>query len=506
MKNFLSLGATPSPVEDVNIPFGEWLPDIGELDNPGALEALNVVPIPGGYKPWRSFDASNSFKVATAVRGGLLYYERDGTVAILAGAADGIYQRNGLAFTKRYNYAIDVTSQQWQFIQYGWSIVALPPGSAPLVTDVGGALTFYPLGGSPPIAYCGARIGDFLILGNLDGEPGPDPARQPNRIRWSGFNNIESPWVTDPATQADFNDMPAEGGAVLAITGREFGTIFQERCISRITYTGGQAVFDIQTVETERGAISTGSVVDLGSQVLFIAHDGIFMWNGVNAVPVSDNKVTSYFFRRLNYNAKRLIVGGVDPVNRCVFWAYPILDNTTLTEILIYSLVEQKFSRAEINVDHMFNAASLGITLEQLTAPLESYTTSFDSDIYRGNIPALGGFRTGDQAYGVFVGPPLEAVIDTGLYTAPNRGRVFVNGARPLVDASAAVVQVKTLTRDQLLGDPIVESAYVSQEITGECPIIDEGRFMRFRTKIPAGSEWTYARGIDISRRSVGVV
>jgi len=35
------------------IPFGPWLPDRPNLQNPGATVALNVVPMPGGYGPFQ---------------------------------------------------------------------------------------------------------------------------------------------------------------------------------------------------------------------------------------------------------------------------------------------------------------------------------------------------------------------------------------------------------------------------------------------------------------------
>ena len=40
-------------METLKALFGEWLPDLPDLDNPGLTEANNVIPSDGGYKPFR---------------------------------------------------------------------------------------------------------------------------------------------------------------------------------------------------------------------------------------------------------------------------------------------------------------------------------------------------------------------------------------------------------------------------------------------------------------------
>ena len=38
----------------MQVPFGEWLPDLPDHINPGATEAKNVYPAVNSYRPWKS--------------------------------------------------------------------------------------------------------------------------------------------------------------------------------------------------------------------------------------------------------------------------------------------------------------------------------------------------------------------------------------------------------------------------------------------------------------------
>lgn len=499
---FLRVRIAPDPVEPAPVDFGEWLPDLPANNNPGAIEALNVIPSEGSYVPFPQF--TSLVDGTGEVRGGAFLFDRYGGTQLYMATVNDINLRVGAAFATRYTTPFTLYSDYlWQFVPFGKYIVALHPQLAPLVGEVGGASAFSPLAGAPPIAAVGARVGDFLVLGDLDNEDDPDGARQPSRIRWSPQNNIEGPWISDPATQADFNDMPSEGGRVTGITGREYGTIFQERSISRMTYEGLPSVFSIETVEEERGAMCSGGIIDLGSLVYFIAGDGFFVWNGTNAVPIGDNKVNRYFFNKLNFGARGRIVGAYDAANKCIVWAFPSGASSVLAEAIIYSTVENRFSHVVVNVDYIINGATLDISLDALTGNLDvDFPITLDDGSFRGGKPILGGFQNGD--YGLFSGSPMAATIDTGEFGAPNGRRVFTNNSRPIVDVSAPVVTMQVAQRDQLLGDAPVFSTATAQEITGECPILADARYMRFRANIPAGASWRHARGVEIWRKATG--
>ncbi len=495
----------PEGIEPAEIAFGEWLPDMPPLNNPGAVEALNVIPSDGCYIPFcQHVPGGFNETLLDPCRGAIAVTLPDDTVQIFAGTVNGLFTKIGGGawsglITGAYNgdYA-------WQFIRVNEQMVTLHQDYVPQRTEVGTLGPSALVGGTPPRAACGGQVRDFLVLGNLLSDPddGGDPF--PARIRWSGFNNIDAPWISDPATQADFQDMPAEGGPVMAIAGREVGTVFQTRMISRMTYRGLPEVFDITHVENKRGAISRDCVVDIGGFLFFIAEDGFFAWNGTNSSPIGINKVNRYFFNRLQWSMRSRIVGAHDPVNGCVMWAFPTDSSGKLNEIIIYSYRENKFSHSIQVVEYLFTSAASNVTIDELTDPLESYVYSFDDPSLRQG--ARGRLAAFNQAhtYGLFNGVNMAATMDTGEYSAPNHHRVFTNGVRPIVDLAVPAATVQTAMRDQMIGGPITFEANVAQELDGVCPILADARYMRFRVNLPEAAVWQQAVGVEVARKGGG--
>lgn len=509
MGKFATLSIAPDPVQPVDVPFGEWLPDMPEENNPGAIEALNVIPGEGGYTPFKQLSQVGTLALPDECVGAVRAFALGGEAVLYAGTVNGVYLRVIDTFTSLYAAPSPLFYEnQWQFIPFGDVVVSFHPQVAPLVGDVGGALPLSPLGGSPPIARTGARVGDFLVLGNIVSDPDDGGAEQPRRIRWSGQNNIEAPWISDPATQADFQDMPADGGAVMAITGREFGSIFQERCISRMTYQGLPLVFDIETVETSRGAISIGSVVDIGGLAFYIAEDGFFVWNGTSSVPIGDNKVNRWFFRRLNWRKRNRISSAVDYVNSVVMWAFPTIDSDVATpgEIIAYSYKENKFSHALVSIETLLSGTPFGVPLDTMDGDLDSdYPISFDDNIYLDGRSTLAGFGMAHE-FGLFNGANMAATLDTAESSGPGGRRVQVSNTRPIIDVTEARVSVSAATRDQFSGQYVEFSAATIQERDATCPVIAEGRYMRFRATVPANIPWNHARGVQVFRVPTGAV
>lgn len=501
----MQLPMDADPIDLAEIAFGEWLPDQPDHNNPGALEALNVLPVDGCYAPFPQLVLENGNPLLDRVRGAASVISDVDVVQIFAGTIGGMFSRLGAgdwaglvtgAFNE--NYA-------WQFIRSNEQMVCLHQDYPPWRVEVGNLVPLTLVGGTPPTAACGAQVGDFLMLGNLRVDPDDGGDAFPARVRWGGFNNIDSPWITDPATQADFQDMPAEGGSVIAISGREQGIIFQQRMISRAVYRGPPNIFDISVAEDKRGCIARDSVVDVGQVKFFIAEDGFFIWNGTNSVPIGDARVNRYFFSRLQYSRRSRIVGAADFENGCVMWAFPTSTSGLLDEIIIYSYRDNKFTHSIQSLEYLFNSALSNLTVEELTEAAESYDISFDSDFYTsGGRSRMAAFND-SHAYGLYEGLPMEATIDTGEYSGPGGRRVFVNNARPLVDLLLPSAFVQALTRDQMLGQPIQYGPATPQEYNGQCPILADGRYIRIRTTIPAGAVWTHGTGVEVNRKASGV-
>lgn len=505
MSAFAQLGIVPDSMEPVPLNFGEWLPDIQTLNNPGSTQALNVIPNEMGYVPFKDIVPLAGLALPAECKGAIMLKDRKTNARLYAATKDKLFVRTGAAFTELWTAGIGHNPAPiWIFVQFGTYLVALHPEERPLSSSTDGSDPFLPIGGSPPKAACGARVGDFLVLGNLEGEDDPVDSRWPSRIRWGGFNRIDADWTSDPLTQADFQDMPAEGGEVMAIAGREVGTIFQERLISRMTYVGLPAVFEIETVEEDRGAICTGGVIDIGTQIFYIADDGFYMWNGTNSTPIGSNRINRYFFERVNYAERKRIVGAVDYENQCVRWMIPVGDGTALEETLIYSYKDQRWSHAYTNYEFLVPSYVLPASLDDLLEDLdEDYPISFDDNSFLTQRQRLGGFNA-EHTFGTFNGAALAAILETGDANSPGGRRVMISNVRPVVDSSLNDMTVQIAARDQVQGAALVWGAAVAQEITGDCPALAEGRYVRVRLNIPAGSDWQHAQGVEIWRKALG--
>jgi len=108
------------------------------------------------------------------------------------------------------------------------------------------------------------------------------------------------------------------------------------------------------------------------------------------------------------------------------------------------------------------------------------------------------------HTYGLYTGPSMAATVDTAEFSGPYGQRVLANLARPLIDLNQPLASIQPLTRGEIEGESLVPGIAVPQEIDGNCPILSEGRFMRFRTTVPAGATWTNMRGVSITRKAGG--
>jgi hypothetical protein len=442
--------------------------------------------------------------MSEAVHGAIAAMLPSNVVQIYAGGANGVYTRTASgAFIQILSQAAD-QSYSWQFIRFKTLMIALHRDTFPKKTTVGTTDTPVILGGTPPRAACGAMVGDFLVLGNLLEDPDDGGAFAPNRIRWSGIKNIDAPWITDPATQADYTDLPPEGGEVVAVTGRTNMTIFQERKISFGRYVNLPQVWDIEPVEDDVGCIARDSVVSVGAFKFFIALDGFRVWNGTNSERIGDGKIDKYFFSRLQFSQRNKISGAYDAATNCIYWAFPTSLAGTLGEIIIYSPRTNRFSHSTQVVECLFPSAVSTLTVEDLVGFTDDNPGFVDDpSLIAGGTPYLGAFNLSHQ-YGLYSGLPSDAGLVTGEFSGPDNRRVFVNKARPIVDLLQPLASVQTIGRDQLMGGPVIYGSAVGQEIDGTCPILSEARYMRFLVYIPAGAFWKHAQGVEINRKAGG--
>lgn len=480
---------------DVPIAFGAWEPDRSPHMSPALAEAINVLPIAGAYTSVPGFFPIASQSLPSRAYGFFAVPLPDGSPLIYAATQSDIYRLASVS-TKVFTGSGTINVHPWQFVQYQGRTIAIHPDVKPQGATPTGM--FADLGGTPPRAVAVAVVGNFLVLGNLQND-GVD-GYQPNRIRWSGFDNPDT-WGTNVGTQADFQPMPDEGGPVVAITGgRVNGTVYQRRSISRMQYVGPPNVFTFDTIEVQRGAISTGAVCKAGAIDFFISDDGFYGWDGYSSTPIGTGRINNWIKARLDFAQLEGIISGYDARSNCVWFGIPEVGKQVVETFLIYSIGDNKFSTVSNPAEVIGFSLTQATALEDMPTP-DTFGGSFDDPAFAGKVPVLAGINMLHQ-YATFSGQTLPATLTTGDFQSESGARSFVTGVRPIIDSVNATVAVGE--RNQQPGDTIMWGPAVDTNNSGIAPQRKDGRYLRYRLQSPAGDNWTRASGLEVAFKRTG--
>jgi len=492
----MMVDALPSPI----IPFEGWRPDRAALGNPGSTEALNVIPSADGFRPLKTLTAVSDALTARC-RGAFAATGSSGTAHIYAGDETNLYELIGATFSDisgaTYTTAAD---GNWEFALYGQRVLATNYDDAVQGITIGGAAFANQITSTlTPKARHIAVVRDFTVLGNTN--DGTDGQKQ-NRVWWSGIND---PTDFDPnaTTQCDFQDVPEGGWVQKIVGGADYGLVFMERQIQRMTYVGSPLIWRFDAIDRERGTPIPKSVVGLGRMVFFISEEGFFMTDGLRSVPIGHEEVDRKFWDNFDSLYASRVSSIIDPLSKTVMWAWPDTSATNgeANNIYIYNWVSKKWSHASVNTQHLFLARGLGYTLDSLDTvgtDIDNATTfpfSFDSRAWTGGEFKLAAFDT-DNKYATFTGSNMAATLETTETQPHSNGRSRVTRVRPLVEGSGTITTA-IAPRDALTETATFGSA-ASLNTDGSASVDSEGRYHRVRVSVAAGGTWTHAQGVGL--------
>ena len=415
---------------------------------------------------------ANTFQLSGVNTTGYTAYSSGGTVqkaTIYAPGADG----------------------NWRFTQFGALAIAVDGVSTPQKFNLSSGTNFEDLGGSPPAASFIGTVSDFVVLAKIGN------TRQ--RVQWSGFNNAEAPWTSDPSTQADLQDLP-DGGEVTGFVGGDIGRVFQENAIRRMSYEGPPTVFRFDKIANDLGCSVPNSIASVSDRDFFLHKSGFHMLLGAQqVVPIGRDKVDVTFWGEFDESNQSRCSSAIDPVRGLYVMAYPAHGSSgTPNRLLIYEWSKQRWTRAFVTCELIFSGVSQqSVTLEGLdsySATLEGLPYSLDSSFWSGALSMLlYGFDT-DHKSGSFSGQTLEATIDTGEFNPGNGSRSVIRGLRPLIDGGSPTIRLGAREVQQ---NAVTFADPVSLTPAGMAPVYGSGRYFRVRAVIPAGDTWSNAQGID---------
>ena len=440
------------------------------------------------------------------------------------------------------------SSYRWQFIQFGNYAIATNGSEKVQYYDVTSSSYFGDLAATAPIAKFVTVVRDFVVCANIGA------GTNPTRVNWSDIND-PTDWTAGAASQSDFQDLP-DGGDITQIVGGEFGIVFLEKAIVRMTYIGSPLFFQFDTISRNVGCIEGGSVAQYSGVTYFLADDGFYSCNGQQVTPIGAEKIDRFFFNNANIGDIDSISSSIDPERNLVIWNYTNVSGAR--ELLIYNFQTQKWCSADTDVDYLGTLATTGTSLEGIDTAynvtagsfvatkqytirsvgttnytligavantvgvlftatgvgsgtgvaidmaasaaaaktIDTLVTTMDDRLYKGGKFIFGGVR--DAKIITFTGTNATASITTNdLEYGYNSVLTLI---RPSVDNGSADVSVASR---RMLDDTITFGSSVSASEEDRCAVRSAGRYHRVNF-VPTGANWFSAIGMDIDYSEQG--
>ena len=462
----------------MKIVFGEWLPDQPGVTG-AVMEAVNCFPVTNGYAPLREaadYSDASGETLLVAFAG-----KYAGASSLFAASATSIYKFDSSDASLDAVKTSYSSVEAWDVTQFGSKLI-MANGSNVLQTwDLGGSTTVSDLSASAPTAKYVTVVRDFVVAANVGGEE--------SRVYWSDIND-ETDWTPSTASQSDSQLIP-DGGDVTGIAGGEYGLIFLERAVYRMSYSGSPYFFQFDAISRTLGCISNGSIAQFGGLTYFLSDDGFYVCDGQTVKNIGLEKVNRWFFENaIPDQLINAVSSTVDPIRKLVIWNFK---NTFGGRyLLIYSIDLGKWSYGTTDIYNLSYGYTPSATLEQV----DNYNTSIDAL----DIPLDSRLWAGGQLLAMGVREQKIVVISGAIKSAYvvsgdiDIGRSVVTLAKPIVDNGSATVAVAS--RD-LLNETIEFGTAVSADAENRCSLRSNGDYHRIKVT-PTGSNWKTLVGVDV--------
>lgn len=464
-----------------SILYKEWLPDLPALGNPGELEAKNVLSVDGTY---RNYEPIGGYTAGTLPAMPLGAFKSDGTAGayVYAGTSQRIYQYQATGWTVASTASSGV--EYWQFAMYE-DLIFASSQSFTLLSSTNKALADFQPITAGPVARVVGRVGQFIMVGNLINA-------EPNAVRWSSIDQ-PTQWPTPGsstaiASQAGQQALNAENGPVSAITtGDQYAIIFQHNAITRVTYIGGNAVFQFDPISKNIGCSYQGSVVQVGGLTYFFDRSGIFMTDGVSVTPVGLGKVDKTIFALIDPSSADRVTGSVDKSKQLIAWSIPRVGMNGVCDYILWMNygAGNKFTHAQ-QTCNSFVKGNVNVTGTAILA----FPPSDRS------VPEIEAFKDGTFILGAFNGSATAnaAVIETGEAQLSEGVFSHVSGAKCLTDQSNRTIALGA--RNGQESAVSYTSEVTATAATGYSDFRSSARFHRVRTTITG--TFNAAQGLEV--------
>jgi len=383
------------------------------------------------------------------------------------------------------------TNQRWRFTQFGNVLIAANGGNRLQGYNVNSSSTFQDLASDAPQSRYVTVVRDFVVSGYVNSS-----TVYPNRVQWSALGD-ESSWANSATTQADFQDIP-DGGSVVGLTGGEFGLVFMDRSIHRMSYIGSPLVFQFDNISRNQGCYEANSIIQYGGTSFFLSDDGFYACDGQQIIPIGNEKVNRYFWSDVDDGAINLMSAAVDPFRKLVIWAYASQSSATVDKLLIYNYQTNKWTSGTTDASRVASSSTPSFTLDGMDVfgNLEQILSSFDDRVWLGGKMQFAGVR--NTKIVTFSGANNTAYIETGDIEMPGTTSA-ITLAKPIVDNGSGSV---ALFSRRLLSEQVIFGSQTAADAENRVSLRGVGRYHRLQLT-PTG-QWTNTVGIDVEMNPLG--
>jgi hypothetical protein len=383
------------------------------------------------------------------------------------------------------------TNQRWRFTQFGNVLIAANGGNRLQGYNLNSSSTFQDLAADAPQSRYVTVVRDFVVSAYVNSS-----TVYPYRVQWSALGD-ESSWANSATTQADFQDIP-DGGSIVGITGGEYGLVFMDRSIHRMSYVGSPLVFQFDNISRNLGCYEANSIVQYGGTSFFLSDDGFYACDGQQIIPIGNEKVNRYFWSDVDDGTINLMSAAVDPFRKLVIWAYASQSSATVDKLLIYNYQTNKWTSGTTNASRVASFSTPSFDLEGMDVfgNLEQIQSSFDDRVWLGGKMQFAGVK--NTKIVTFSGNGNTAYIETGDIEMPGVTSA-ITLAKPIVDGGSGSV---ALFSRRLLNQQVVFGSQTAADAENRVSLRGIGRYHRLQLT-PTG-QWTNAVGLDVDMNPLG--
>lgn len=473
--------------------YGPLAPDAQETAAGILTVADGVLPLVEGYGPSPALTPTMS---ATALpgepRGIISMFQRNGTNVVYGFTSTAFYQLNATYGWDLIASGLSLpASDDWSLAQFGNKLLASNTDYGMFEYDIelGGAIAAVPEAGAPREIFVCAN---YVVC--LDCED--DAGNRDNRlIRTSVLGNHRD----YTGSGADYQQLEDGGRLIGGIDLKNNAAlIFQDNAIRAMQFGGSaQGAFSLLKVSDGRGSVGRRSITGLDGVAYWLSTDGFNSYSGGSIQHIGAGQIDRWFLGRVEISNLTKVQAALDPVNKIVLWRYPSLTNPSeivFNDCIGYSWQFSRWFTRTGMISYLTQIATPGITLDAMGTSyglLDEINILLDSRFFQGGQPVFAGLDE-TYRYATFSGDALEATFETGTSNAPVVG--IMTRITPIDNAPGGTLSVGV--KDQL-SDDIEWKDGSGKTRAGYVNTRARGLNMAIRRVIPAGQDWTYAKGAD---------